>query len=307
MTLTTITISKMILLMDVLRGPPRVSTLLRLEIGIVNWNVFVLRMVISSHHSPQHSSRDWSLWIPSLMSRVWKSEISLTTQYHMSVLKCGSIQESPLISIFRKSRQSCLVTKLEKLYGFDGYQTLRSRLTVLSLRQDLVHGTLLQCHLIFWVILKPSLLANCFFRSSHWVRSTPCWSAPILPLWSNHPVFTRHPGYVISRGFFLLYILFTDPIQGPGHPIFVFARVYGRDVDLQDSSSNMSSFTWFFSSPHKVVFRNFPSAIRTHLIRIPGDSSFMFVVSGCDLIVLIYLYVHVMCLGVTWWVFMFEP
>ena len=33
------------------------------------------------------------------------------------------------------------------------------------------------------------------------------------------------------------------------------------------------------------MFRNFPSVIRTHLIRASGDPRFMFVVYGSDLIV----------------------
>ncbi len=55
-------------------------------------------------------------------------------------------------------------------------------------------------------------------------------------------------------------------------------------VTFQGSSSNIPSFTWFFSSPHKTVFRNFLSTIRTHLIRSSDDSSSMFVVFGFDLI-----------------------
>ena len=36
------------------------------------------------------------------------------------------------------------------------------------------------------------------------------------------------------------------------------------------------------------MFRNFPSTIRTHLIRVSGDSSSTFVVSGSDLTVKVW-------------------
>ena len=44
-----------------------------------------------------------------------------------------------------------------------------------------------------------------------------------------------------------------------------------------------------FNSCHKSMFRNFPSVIRTHLIRASGDPRFMFVVYGSDLIVKVWL------------------
>ncbi len=46
------------------------------------------------------------------MPRAWKSEISCTLQHRILMLKYGSIQENPLISTLRKSRQNWLVTKL---------------------------------------------------------------------------------------------------------------------------------------------------------------------------------------------------
>ncbi len=52
------------------------------------------------------------------MPWVWKLEISSTTHHHILMLKYGSIQENPLISILRKSRQLWLVTKLEKVARF---------------------------------------------------------------------------------------------------------------------------------------------------------------------------------------------
>ena len=46
--------------------------------------------------------------------------------------------------------------QMEKLHGSDGRQALRSRLTILLLQQDLVHGDLLQSLLLTLMILSPS-------------------------------------------------------------------------------------------------------------------------------------------------------
>jgi hypothetical protein len=67
--------------------------------------------------------------------------------------------------------------------------TVRSRLTVLLLRQDLDHGTLFQIHLVFWIILKSSCLSNGKFRLFHYACSTTCCLAPILPLFFKLPDF----------------------------------------------------------------------------------------------------------------------
>ena len=61
----------------------------------------------------------------------------------------------------------------------------------------------------------------------------------------------------------------------------------------QGSSSSIPSNIWVFSSPHKAVFRNFLSAIRTHPIRASGDSSSMFFVFGFDLIFKVFF----VCIG----------
>ena len=100
--------------------------------------------------------------MPSLMPQVWKLEVFSTPQLHILVLIRGSIKENLLLSRFRKSRQLWLVTQLEKLHGSDGCQALRSRLTVLPLCQDIVHGALLQFHLLIWIILTPSSLTDGF-------------------------------------------------------------------------------------------------------------------------------------------------
>ena len=99
-------------------------------------------MMSSSHPSLQYSSLVWdrSLWTSSLILRVWKLEVFATPQN----------------------------TQLEKLHGSDGCQDLRSHLTVLTLRQDLVHGVLLQFHLLIWIRLTPSCLANGFRRLFPW-------------------------------------------------------------------------------------------------------------------------------------------
>ena len=65
----------------------------------------------------------------------------------------------------------------------------------------------------------------------------------------------RHPGYFVTRGFFLLCSLLVGPIQCPRHPIFVFARVYGSAFGFfqHPRSSSWWSFhpglslcsTWF--------------------------------------------------------------
>ncbi len=55
-----------------------------------------------------------------------------------------------------RSQTSPMVMKMEKLHGSDGRQTLRRRLTILLLHQDLVHGDLLQSLLLTLVILSPS-------------------------------------------------------------------------------------------------------------------------------------------------------
>ena len=125
------------------------------------------------------------------MPRVWKLEVFSTSQYRILVLQCGSIKENLLMSLLRKSRQIWLVTKLEKLYGSDGYQTLRSLLTVLPLLRDLTHGSLIQFHLILWIILTSSCLTNGFFRLIPWSSRTPCCLTPILPL------FFKLPGFLI--------------------------------------------------------------------------------------------------------------
>ena len=59
----------------------------------------------------------------------------------------------------------------------------------MPLRQDLTHGVLLQFHLIFWIILKPSCLTNGFFRLFHYTCSTPCFLEPSLPHFFKLPVF----------------------------------------------------------------------------------------------------------------------
>ena len=64
------------------------------------------------------------------------------------VLIRGSIKENLLLSRFRKSRQLLLVSQLEKLHGSDGCQALWSHLMILLMQQDLVHGALLQFHLL---------------------------------------------------------------------------------------------------------------------------------------------------------------
>ena len=72
---------------------------------------------------------------------------------------------------------------------------------------------------------------------------------------------------------------------------------------LEGSSSSIPSFTWSFNSPHKTVFRNFLSGIRTHLIRTSGDSSSMFVVFGFDLIIkvwFVYIVLDLVFLGFYW-------
>ena len=47
-----------------------------------------------------------------------------------------------------------------------------------STGEDLVHEPLLEFHLIFWTILKPSCLGNGFFRLSHCTHRTPCCLEP---------------------------------------------------------------------------------------------------------------------------------
>ena len=56
----------------------------------------------------------------------------------------------------------------------------------------------------------------------------------------------RHPWYFVSRGFFVWYNFFTGSIQGPGHPIFVFAHVYGRALGFFQRPRSIS---WWSSHP----------------------------------------------------------
>ena len=193
------------------------------------------------------------------MTRVWKFEVFSTTQRRILVIIRWSIKENLLISRFRKSHQFWLVTQLENLHGSDGCQTLRSRLTVLSLRQDLVHGVLRQFHLIIGIILPPSFLAIGFLRLSRWAFSTPFCSAPTVTPPSFHFLHdvevtlgvsfnaqsqaTDIPG-ISSRNtlspYFGSFNTHCHPVQGPGHPHTVVTHFHSRTpcfLQLPRSSS----------------------------------------------------------------------
>ena len=101
------------------------------------------------------------------------SSMVLNAFAHAAGLEVGSFFDTSAPHISANTREYqyegvtnkiLLVTQLEKLHGSDGCQASRSRLTVLRLQQDLVHGTLLQFHLLIWIILTPSCLSNGFVR-----------------------------------------------------------------------------------------------------------------------------------------------
>ena len=119
-------------------------------------------------------------------------------------------------------------------------------LTALPLLQGLVHGALLQFHLLIWTILTPNCLANVFRGLFPWACSTPFCSAPILP-----PSF-KLPGFLISSelsaqshmllpsSFFVLrrppsaFLLTPSPRRSPRpqHPRAVAARFHSRIIGL---------------------------------------------------------------------------
>ena len=70
------------------------------------------------------------------------------------------------------------------------------------------------CNPIFWVLLKPSFLANCFFRSSHYL-------APILSLFFKTPVFVILSGFSDQRRQHfpsILFVLKRMPFAFPSTP-----------------------------------------------------------------------------------------
>ena len=120
---------------------------------------------------------------------------------------------------------------------------LWSRLRILLMHQDLVHGVLLQFHLLIWIILKSSCLSTVFSDdpTGHSAHHFACHPPP-----SRFQVFSssspRCQTSLVSCHARTVSILrfFRHPVQGPGHPRVVVAHFHSRTLDFPQHTRSSS-------------------------------------------------------------------